>query len=78
MNKILTFEISTEKDELEIHLDDDGLDLLISELSGLRNKHDHLHLMTPSWGGHELTEEKQGKSNMLINQVNIYHWSNNE
>ncbi|MGK9261366.1 immunity protein 32 [Sinorhizobium meliloti] len=37
-----------------------GLNLLISKLEALRNSGDHSHLLTPSWAGDTLTEEKQG------------------
>jgi hypothetical protein len=35
---------------------------------------EHEHLMTTSWSGSELTEEKQGKNNKLINKVTIFVW----
>jgi hypothetical protein len=40
--------------------DEEGLDALIKTLTKLRGKQDHVHLMTPSWAGKELTEIKQG------------------
>jgi hypothetical protein len=46
--------------EVAICFDEDGLENLIKKLDRLRGKRDHTHLMTPSWAGDELTEEKQG------------------
>jgi hypothetical protein len=59
---------------VELHLDEEGLDLLVDRLMKLRrhNEPEHDHLMTPSWAGWELTEEKQGAKNQLANQLNIF------
>lgn len=46
--------------EVAICFDAEGLEFLIEELSKLREKRDHRHLMTPSWSGNELTEVPQG------------------
>ena len=46
--------------EVALCFDAAGLDLLIGKLEHLRTKIDHLHLMTPSWGGQGLTEEPAG------------------
>lgn len=35
----------------------------------------HVHLMTNSWGGDELTDEKQGDENIIINHVKIFKWN---
>jgi len=76
--KILTFELVPDGDELEIHFDQQGLLFLIGELQKLaESKHElprHNHLMTPSWGGHELTEEKQCSNSTLINKVTLRLW----
>ena len=56
---------------VEIHLDREGLDLLIDRLMKLRQNGGHDHLMTPSWSGWELTEDKQGTENDLINHLHI-------
>ena len=59
----------------EVHLDEEGLDLLVERLSKLR-KHqepDHDHLMTPSWAGTELTEDKQSADNDLIHMLTVYY-----
>ena len=76
--KILTFELAPDGDEIEVHFNKKGLQSLIKELQNLfesRNESPgHTHLMTPSWSGHELTEEKQGKKNLLINKVTLRLW----
>ncbi|WP_420377129.1 hypothetical protein [Sinorhizobium medicae] len=33
---------------------------MIANLETLRNRPDHMHLMTPSWAGDALNEEKEG------------------
>ncbi|NPU99714.1 MAG: immunity protein 32 [Candidatus Omnitrophica bacterium] len=74
-NKLLTFELNNKDERLEIHLNQEGLNDLIAYLENLKSKYkDHLHLMTDTWGGNELTNEKQGKDNLLINHVKIYIW----
>ena len=73
---LLTFELSEDGDELEIHCNNRGLEELLrvcQRLEGSRGN-DHEHLTTPSWGGHELSEEKQGQSNTLLNKVTIRFW----
>ncbi len=58
----------------EIYMDEEGRDLLVSlhrKLEKHTSKGDHNHLMTPSWAGNELTEEKQNPHNELVNKVNI-------
>lgn len=75
MTKLLTFELDQEK--IEIHTNKDGLKYLIDELTNLYNskKNEHYHLMTPAWGGNELTEEKQNEESNLINHVKIILWN---
>ena len=63
-----------EIDEVVICFDEEGLELLEYKLKLLRQGKgpDHEHLMTPSWAGNELTEEKQGDSrSILINHLRI-------
>jgi hypothetical protein len=58
--------------EMAICCDEQGLELLIDKLARLRNKLDHTHLMSPSWAGNELTEQKQGGSEYeLINHLRL-------
>ncbi len=75
--KILTIELTNDGDQLEIHGNEEGLRELmeiIAKLLKTPEKQDHNHLMTPSWAGYELTEEKQGETNTLINMATVYFW----
>lgn len=74
--KTLTFELSADGQELEIHADDDGLKELIESLERVLRTRQHDHLMTPAWGGTELTQEPQGERNQLVNKVSVYVWDN--
>lgn len=57
----LTVELeSAEHPEVALCFDREGLDLLMTKLEALRNTPAHMHLITPSWAGDALTEEKQG------------------
>lgn len=55
---------------LEIFLDEEGRDQLIYILSRLTIG-DHDHLMTPAWGGYELTEEFPVKELTPIHKVTV-------
>jgi len=78
--KILTFELTPDKDEVEIHCNKAGLESLLATLQKLIKASSdlpkHEHLMTPSWSGNELTEEKQGGGNSLLNKITIRYWPN--
>lgn len=77
----LTFELSEEKNELFIHMDEKGIDFFIAELTRLaervqKGETDHTHLMTEEWGGYELSSESQGDE--ILNHVKIYCWKTNK
>ncbi len=63
--------VEYKKEEVEIYADVQGLDLLIERLLLLKKRGGHEHLMTPSWGGNELTEQKQSPANELIHHLCI-------
>ncbi len=68
---LLTVE-NDKQGKIEIHLDAEGLELLVERLNKLKRhtaSGEHDHLMTPSWADWELTEEKQGPNNELINHL---------
>ena len=73
---MLTFEWSAANDCLEIHADDAGLARLLRIVKALESSAslDHVHLMTPDWGGGELDAERQGNDNKLIHHVKIFRW----
>ncbi|MEZ5901314.1 MAG: Imm32 family immunity protein [Hyphomicrobiaceae bacterium] len=52
--------------EVAICFDEEGLDFLLSKLNTLRSPVGHLHLMTPSWAGNELTEDKFGGEKYVL------------
>jgi hypothetical protein len=58
---------------VEIHFDDEGRELLLKSISRLKPG-DHDHLKTPAWAGTELTEEKQGPANALVNHLALRFW----
>jgi hypothetical protein len=57
--------------EVEIYCDREGLNELIRKLEALANGETHVHLMSPSWAGHELSEEVVGSKNALIHHLRI-------
>jgi hypothetical protein len=68
---LLTVELNREGECVEIFCDREGFEVLQRALDGLRRKGDHVHLMTPSWAGNELTEDKQIESNELVHHLRI-------
>jgi hypothetical protein len=62
------------KGVIEVHCDEEGLNLIIERLATLRQRGGHEHLMTPAWGGNELTEEKQSAEKELVNHLKIILW----
>lgn len=74
---LLTVEYDEREEELDVVCDPDGLDKLIKELNKLRTNGGHIHLMTPSWAGNELTEERQTPNNLLINHMRVVLVNNN-
>ena len=57
--------------EVTIFCDAEGLSELFTQLEILKKHKGHVHLMTPSWSGNELTEIKQQQDSELINHVRI-------
>ncbi len=68
---LLTVEYNSKQEAVEIYCDREGIDFLIDGLNLLRQRGGHDHLMTESWGGYELSEEKQGAENELINHLRL-------
>jgi hypothetical protein len=73
---LLTFELGPDGEELEIHCDRRGLNELIRILERLvlAKGQSHDHLMTPAWGGTELSEEMQNEANRLLHKVTVRLW----
>jgi hypothetical protein len=60
-------------DELEVHLDKEGLDALLRELEFLKGKqNEHAHLMSESWGAYHLDNSPQDPQNSSIMHVKIF------
>ena len=64
-------EVRSGKSEVEIYCDQEGLDELLRQLSFLKQGETHVHLMSPSWAGNELTERPQGPGNVLVHHLRI-------
>jgi len=58
---------------VHVHVDDRGRRSLIDALTRLRSG-DHDHLMTPEWGGTELTADRQDENALLIHHVHVHCW----
>jgi hypothetical protein len=74
---LLSFEFDEAEQCLEIHGDAPGLQHFSTVLSNLvRHTKDgyfnHDHLMTPAWGGPELSETNKGGK--VLEHVKIYCW----
>lgn len=74
--KLLTVELTSGRDMVEIHCNRAGLLEHIELLTRLSQQTapEHAHLMTPSWAGSELSEEAQNADGVLINKVTVYYW----
>ena len=58
--------------EIALCFDGEGLDFLLKKLEYLKCNIDHLHLMTPSWAGVELTEDAiMGSDYMTLNSLRL-------
>lgn len=64
---ILTVELEKGDDgEVAICFDREGLEVLLGELTSLKEKKGHIHLMTPDWGGVGLTTSPHGGDDYLL------------
>lgn len=61
------------KTEVQLFLDKEALADLLQQLSFFKKKGDHAHFMTQSWGGGELSEDKQNPESTIINHLKIYY-----
>ena len=73
---LLTFEWDYKNEILEIHGNQKGLEKLKTLIDSLlaKTSNDHSHLMTESWGGDELSDDKRCLDNEIINHVKIFKW----
>lgn len=72
----VSFEWDRQNERLEIHGSTEGLHALANAIDTLASKgeSDHIHLMTPEWGGSELSMEQQNSAASLIHHVKILLW----
>lgn len=73
---LLTFELDSKNEILEIYGNQKGLEKLKALIDSFLTKagNDHIHLMTESWGGNELSDHKQCAENEIINHVKLFKW----
>ena len=78
MEKIFTIELDEKEKTIELHLNQAGAEYLKNILERLisNNKSEHLHLMTPDWGGNELSSNQQNLSTdaELLHQLKVVYW----
>ena len=74
----LTFELTSDGNELHIHGDPAGLRRLAAQLERLTSSPsaDHEHLFTATWGGNDLSQEAQGDAvgDRLLHSVTLHSW----
>lgn len=70
---MLSFELANAGRAIEISCDEQGMAALIKALEKVRSDGDHVHLLTPSNGGRELSEKnpwgKEAIGEVIINWV---------
>ncbi len=71
---LLTFELTKEHDQIEIHANSEVLAALMRILERVLKTGQHAHLLTPQWGGSELSEDRQGHDNSLVQHVKVVLW----
>ncbi|MHB8859195.1 MAG: Imm32 family immunity protein [Thermoleophilia bacterium] len=75
---MLTFELSSDGQQLHLHGDPAGFRRLATILERLaaNDVSEHEHLMTAEWGGDGLSSEVQGvkQGDQLINEITIHCW----
>ncbi len=75
-NRLISVECDEAREVVELHLDRPGIEYLIDKLIQLRDAPtpEHLHLMTPDWGGNELSELSQNADFFAAKHVKICLW----
>lgn len=78
MNRLLTLELNKQDESIEIHLNERGAEYLKSILDNLisHKQDEHIHLMTPNWGGKELSNDQQNLNDNieLLHHLKIMYW----
>ena len=75
-DKLVSVECDESRELVEIHLDSSGIEYLIDVLTRLRDSPppEHVHLMTPDWGGNELNESSQNLDLVAAKHLKICLW----
>jgi len=81
-NDLLTFEVSSDGYELDIHGDPKSLRLLaetfMSLAEGAENgEFPHYHFFSPTYGGDDLSMDPQTSGFKCVDHVKIYGWPDN-
>ena len=67
----ISVELVANRDEVEIYLDNEGIDDLIMQLRFLKKPGDHVHFFTKEWGGEPLSSETHLPENKTIHHLRI-------
>lgn len=60
-----------ESTEIDIFLNDEEIHILIRDLEGLIGKDDHIHYMSPDWGGDDLATKARGPGALAVHHLCI-------
>ena len=80
---LLTFELDKDAEQVFVHGDPAGPEYFANELLKMaaqakKGEFPHDHFFTEEWGGNELSSEKQGTEEKLINHVKVFCWPSSE
>jgi hypothetical protein len=66
--------------EVCVFFDEEGAEFLAGKIASLKQGGviEHEHLMTPSWSGWELSEERQHPSSILCNHFELHFVPNSD
>lgn len=77
---VLNLFTSAEGEEVILHADAAGLDMLIKELQAVRSAIDgdvceHFHLLGEGWGGDDLTAQTLEKDGHVVQHLKVCGWT---
>ena len=80
---LLTFELYKDTEKIFVHGDPAGLEyfanaLLKTVAQAKKWEIFHNNFFTEEWGGNELSSEKQGEEDKLINPIKVFFWTSIE
>ena len=71
---LFTFELTEGMDELDIHIDEEGLKHLYNILRRMKGSRSHESLLSEEFAGNDLSKHQQSENSVLINKVTIHKW----